>query len=138
MKITTTIDKSGPFFAHDPAKTFRANIRTMMEAVAAEGEADVSAQMRATEGGRRPISSGVQPDRVGRNVVGRVTSLSGKKWAVTAVVSVNNSGFTPRQGIALMAAASRVEGQIHAFRKTTSRIKSTRRVNVDELLRGIA
>jgi hypothetical protein len=138
VKITTTIDKTGPFFTHDPVKTFRSNIRTMMAAVAAEGEADVSAQMRATEGGRQPISNNVQPNRVGRNVVGRVTSLRGKPWAVTAVVSVNNTGFSQAQGVALMAAAARVEAVTGAFRKTTSRVKSTRRVNVDELLKGIA
>ena len=40
-RITTTIDKSGPFFRQDPVKTFRQNVRVMMAAVVAEGEADV-------------------------------------------------------------------------------------------------
>lgn len=136
MKITTTIDKTGPFFRNDPAKTFRQNIRVMMDAVEREGASDVRAQLRAGEGGRAPISHNM--GRVSGHVVGRTHSLAGKRWAVTAVVSVNNSGFSRTQGIALMAAASRVEGQTHAFRKTAGRVRRMRAMNTDELLKGIA
>jgi hypothetical protein len=136
--MTTTIDKSGPFFTKDPARTFRSNIRTMMDAVAREGQSDVRAQLQVGEGGRQPISHGVQPGRVSAHVVGRTSNLVGKRWAVTAVVSVQNRGFTGAQGKALMAAASRVEAQTHAFRKTKGRIRSTRAMNTDELLKGIA
>lgn len=134
----TTIKLDGPFFQRDPAKTFRQNIRVLMKAVAEEGEADVRAQLRAGQDHRRPISRGVSPDRVADHVVGRVTSLSGRLWAVTAVVSVNNRGLTKVQGIALMAAASTLEGRTHAFRRTTGRIRRSRKVNTEELLKGIA
>lgn len=134
-RAVTTIDLSGPFFQKDPAKTFRQNVRVMMDAVAAEGEADVKAQLVVGNADRLPISH--IGDHVSEHVVGRTRSLRGKRWAVTAVVSVNNSGWTPRQGVALMAAASRVEGQVHAFRKTKNRIGRSRKTNMSELLKGI-
>lgn len=136
--LITSIDMSGPFFTNDPRKTFRQNARVMLKAVSEEGEADVRLQMRSGESGRATISSKVTPDRVSGHVVGRVTALTGKPWQVTAVVSVNNTGMTKRQGTALMAAASRVEAQTHAFRRTTGRLRKAKKVNAAELLKGIA
>ena len=128
---------TGPFFTKDPRLTFRQNARVMLAAIADEGETDVKVQMEAGESGRKPISTRVTPNRVAGHVVGRVKGMSGKPWAVTAVVSVNNSGFTKAQGKALMAAASRVEGEVHAFRKTTNRLKRSRKINAAELLKGL-
>ena len=136
-KIATTIDMSGPFFRHDPRKTFRQNVRVMMAAIAAEGEDDVRAQLEAGQDRRAPISAGVQPARVSAHVVGRVQSLVGHPWAVTAVASVNNSRLTKRQGIALMAAASVLERREHAFRRTAARLRRARAVNKAELLKGL-
>jgi len=136
----TTIDTSGPFFTKDPRKTFRQNIRTMMARVAEEGEQDIQAQQHAGESGRAPISyssAGWSGDRVSDHVVGRVESLRGKPWQVTAVISVNNSGFSTSQGIALMAAHAEVERQTHAFRRTTGRLRRSRKVNAAELLKGL-
>lgn len=135
-KITTTIDTSGPFFAKDPAKTFRQNVRVLMDAVAAEGEADVRAQITAGNSGRKPIAE-LGQDHVSAHVIGRTSNLRGRRWAVTAVVSVNNSGFSPKEGISLMAAASSVESQTHAFRRTTGRIRRARALNQAELLKGL-
>jgi len=134
---TTSMVLTGPFFTKDPKLTFRQNARVMLAAIADEGEADVKVQMEAGESGRKPISTRVTPNRVAGHVVGRVKGMSGKPWAVTAVVSVNNSGFTKAQGKALMAAASRVEGEVHAFRKTTNRLKRSRKINAAELLKGL-
>ena len=133
----TEIKKTGVFFTSNPAKTFRQNVRVMMAAVAAEGEADVVGQLRAGESGRYPLGGGIRPGRVSGHVRGRTHNLSGKQWAVTAVVSVNNRGFSQQQGIKLMAAASWLESQGHAFRRTTGRIRRARAVNTAELLKGI-
>lgn len=135
-KFVTTIDRSGPFFTKDPGKTFRKNILTMMDAIAAEGEADVKAQLRSGNAGRAPISA--IGDHVSEHAVGRTRSLNGKRWEVTAVVSVNNSGLTRAEGISLMAAASLVERRTHAFRRTAQRLRRARGINVTELLKGIA
>lgn len=135
-KFVTTIDTKGPFFTKDVRKTLRANIKDLMNAIAAEGEADVVAQLRSGEGGRKPMR-GIAPARVSGHVHGRTASLSGKPWQVTAVVSVNNSGFSRKQGITLMAAASKVEGQTHAFRRTTGRLRRSQKANTSELLKGL-
>jgi hypothetical protein len=135
-RFKTSIQFKGPFFDRDPAKTFRANGRKMIAAAVAEGERDVIAQMQRGQGDRERIR--LLGDRVSDHVIGRVKSLGGKPWAVTGVVSVNNSGFSPAEGVSLMAAASRVEAQTHAFRRTASRLRRARSANLDELLRGIA
>lgn len=135
MKIATTIDLSGPFFTKDVTKTLNENIVLMLEAVAEEGELDVRDQLVATQEGRLPISR--LGDRVSDHVRGRVVSLASKHWQRTAVISVNNSGFGPYEGRSLMAAASKVEGATHAFRRTTSRLKRARAVNRAELMKGL-
>jgi len=134
---TTTIELDGPFFVGDPAKTFRQNIRAFMDEVAAQGEADVKAQLAVGAASRAPIRA-LPAQRVADYVRGRTTSLAGRRWAVTAVVSVNNSGFSPRQGISLMAAASEVERQTGAFRRTSSRLRKVARRAEAVLLKGIA
>jgi hypothetical protein len=136
-KVSSSIDLSGPFFQRDPAKTFRANGRALMAAVAEVGRREVIAQMAGGSGRRARIRE-LGEDRVADHVVARTGSLSGRPWAVTAVVSVNNSGFSPKQGISLMAAASRVERQTHAFRRATTGVRRSRAVNLDELMKGIA
>lgn len=134
---TTTIKFDGPFFTGDPAKTFRQNIRAFMDVVAAEGEADVKAQMAVDAGGRKPIRA-LSPQRVSDHVRGRTRSISGRRWACTAVVSVNNSGFTKAQGISLMAAASQVESQTGAFKRTAARLRRVAKRADAVLLKGIA
>jgi hypothetical protein len=134
--FATTIDMTGPFFRTDPARTFRQNVRVMMDAIASEAAADVIAQQQQTEGGRAPIR-GVQPARVSAHVVGRTSSLAGRRWAVTAKVSVLPRGLSRKQAIALAAAASRVEGETHAFRRTTSRMRRAKAINQAELLKGL-
>lgn len=134
-KITTTIRRTGPFFEKDPRKTFRQNVRTMMDAVAREGEDDVVAQMKAGDESRAPIAVG--GGRVSGHVVGRTHSLSGRRWAVTAVVSVNAAGHSKVVAQSQMAAASRVEKVTRAFRRTTGRLRKARAINVAELLKGL-
>jgi hypothetical protein len=123
------VDLSGPFFRSDPAKTFRKNIRDFMDEIAKTGEADVVAQMRAGQGGRAEIRGG---GRVADYVRGRTSSISGKRWAVTAVVSVRPTGDRKR-AIAIMAAASEIEAREHIFRRTTSRLRKAK----TNLLKGL-
>lgn len=130
----TSIDLSGPFFTKDPRRTFRQNIRDFMDVVAKEGEEDVKTQMRSGEGGRKPMR-GIQPARVSGHVVGRTRSLGNRRWSTTAVVSVNNTGLTQRQGVTLMAAASVLERRHRYFRRTLSRLRKAGKT-VD-LLKGL-
>ena len=136
-RTVTSIHYDGPFFRKDPGKTFRQNVRVMMRALSEEGQQDVQTQLRHNEGRRAPIARLKYEPRVSQHVVGRVKSLKGKVWAVTAVVSVNNRGFSKAQGISLMAAAANTERQTHAFRRTTSRLRKAKKVNAAELLKGL-
>jgi hypothetical protein len=125
------MDLSGPFFQSDPAKTFRRNIRDFMDEVVEVGAEDVRVQLRAGQGSRAAISA--TGERVADYVVGRTSNLSGKRWAVTGVVSVRPVGLSRRGAISVMAAAARVEAQTHAFRRTTSRLRKAK----TDLLKGL-
>jgi hypothetical protein len=136
-KYVTTINTKGAFFAKDPGLTFRDNIKKLMDELAAQGEADVKAQLRAGESGRFPLGGRIVPGRVSGHVHGRTHNLAGKRWEVTAIISVNNRGFTKAQGTKLMAAHGWLESQGHAFRRTAGRLRRARAVNMTELLKGI-
>lgn len=131
----TSITKDGPFFRHDPARTFRDNAHELMLAVVREGVADVVGQLRQGEAGRRPIAQ--IGDRVADHVAGELRRApTGPKYS--AAVFVRNRGYTKDEAISMMAAASVLEGRTHAFRKTAGRISRARGVNMAELTKGIA
>jgi hypothetical protein len=130
----TSIKMTGPFFDHDPAKTWGNNAHNMMVGVAREGSADVRGAMAAGNAGRAAIQK--IGDHVSDHVRGELRKRpSGSNY--TAMVFVENRGFSAKEGISLMAAASQVESQTHAVRKTTGRISRSRAVNVSELLKGL-
>lgn len=127
---------SGPFFAHDPAKTFRQNARVMLKAIADEAAADIAVQFRSGSEGRAEIAVG--GGRVASEVEGYVRGVrSGRPWALTARVHIKNTGLTKARAVSLHAAGSRLEGRIHAFRKTTSAMRRAKAINRAELLKGI-
>ena len=131
----TSITVHGPWFTHDPAKTFAGNVHEMMLGLAREGAKDVQGQTRAGQSGREPIRQ--LGDHVSDHVAGELRRYpAGPRYA--ARVIVRNRGFTKAEGISLMAAASQVEQQTHAFRKTTGRIMRARAVNAAELAKGLA
>lgn len=131
----TTFDLEGPFFRTDPAKTFRQNVRSMMDALAVEGARDAVAQLQVTEGSRAPLAYTTN-QRVSWHVRGRTSSLAGKRWAVTAKVGPVSIG-SRREAMVLMAAASVLEGRLGVFRRTTSRLRKARAINAAELLKGL-
>lgn len=135
-RTTTTIDVSGPFFTKNIEATLAANARTMMAALAAEGERDVVAQLRSGQSTRDPIAA--LADHVADHAKGRVRGVqTGTAWKLHAVISVNNIGFSKEEGTSLMAAAATVEREIHAFRRTTSRLKRARAAQIAELTKGL-
>ena len=122
----TTISFSGPFFEHDPRLTFRANARKMLAALAREGESDVQAQIPTGKTGKTK-----------RGVKGRTASTKGKPWAMTGVVSQTYVYPWPHGG-ARQYRGGRLEAKLHMFRKTTNRLRKSRKINAVELMRGIA
>lgn len=131
MTKALRVDFKGPFFERDPVKTFRANIRDFMDAVAEEGERDVRNQIQAAP---MRFSTG----HTAAHVRGRTRSLAGKRWQVTAVVGMDTRGMTAVRARRTMAAASSVEGRFHPFRRTTAALNRGRTTQMDRLLKGIA
>jgi hypothetical protein len=115
-KPVLAVKLEGPFFTRDPRKTFRQNIRSYMDKVAEVAEADVQARLTGSR----------EADVTRAEVQGRTSSLAGKRWAVTARVSVSAAGYTRAEAIRVKAiAAGRkrgihgttrgAEGRTHAF-----------------------
>lgn len=133
-RFSTSLKKDGPWFAHDPVKTFRDNVYEMMVGLAREGAADVRGQLRAGDGNRAPIRA------FGGHVSDRVTgeirrTPAGSRYS--AVVFVSTRGMSRAAAISTHAAASFLEGSVHPFRKTAGRISRSRLANADELLKGL-
>jgi len=134
MTTRVTIQALGPLFAADPTIPYWANVRAMLEGMAAEGEAEVISGLRSGEGTRAPLSDG---SRVSEHIAGRVAALSGKQWYQHAVVSPDKSGMSAPEAIALYAAASRIETETHVFKKTATRLRASRAVQMAELTKGL-
>lgn len=134
---------SGPFFARDPRKTFRENARDLMDAIASDGQRIA-----------RELATGPEGDAVRGRVIGRSHALTGRRWALTAVVSVSTAGLDRRQAIRLRAiAAGRhdpvtaggrrigttqgLEGRAHTFRRSAGRMRRMRADAVARLTRGL-
>jgi hypothetical protein len=127
-----SVELSGPFFTRDPRKTVRQNIRRMLDALVKEGEEGVKAQMSA-KAGSMPAWTGWTHD----HVVGRTSSLSGKRWALNAVVSASTDGMGASEAIRTLAAAAVIERRFHPFRRVTSRMRRARAVLAANLSRGL-
>ena len=133
-RFKSSIKADGPFFRKDPDKVFRQNAHDMMEKIAETARDDVIGQMVRGEPGRAPIKK--LGDRVADHVVGELRKRpAGNRY--TAVVFVRNHGFSRVEAISLMAAASRLEGDIHAFRRTFSALRRNRAVTQAELWKGL-
>lgn len=78
---STAIVMSGAFFDRDPAETIGKNIRAMLGDLAADGERDVQSQLTPNHGRLSGALAG--------SIHGRVKSLTGNPWWLTAVVSSN-------------------------------------------------
>lgn len=110
-----TVDLTGPFFQRDPGKTLYQNIGKMLEGVAAEGERAVRSVY--------PVHSGA--GRAG--VVGRVHSLSGKRWVLHAVISQTHVYPWPGGGMKQYR-GGKTEARHHMFRNTASALRRSRAV----------
>jgi len=121
-RSTVNVDFSGPFFRSDPEKTIMENVHKMMVGIADEGAKAARAGLSTGSGGRALIRE--LGDRVSDHVIGRVASLSGKRWAAAAVVQVDQSGYSEREAKSLMAAASYVESRTAAIRRVTRSINA--------------
>lgn len=126
------VQLTGPLFAPDAGVRLGLNIRKMMEAVAAEGDAVASA--------RSPRKTGAL---VG-GIVGRARSESGRPWMLTAVVSGTHAyswrdkgarGFTGRAQAEYHG--GKAEARYRMFRATTQQLQRARAVLAANLTAGL-
>lgn len=134
-----TIAFEGPFFTKDPTQTIRGNIRAMLEALAEQGQQDVQ--------DHSPVLTGAFK----AGVVGRVASMSGKRWQLHAVVSQQHiypwgarRSATVRSGRKIVANSEhaqyrggKLERRYGMFRRTASRIRSMKALISADLSKGL-
>ena len=115
-KVTFT----GPFFEKDPSDTLRVNIRAMLQGMADEGEGAVQAILAPHN--RSGALSG--------SIHGRTKSLTGKPWALHAVISSNlNEVIAKSRGQASGQWHGSYAGYIETGLRVNDRIKIGTRVN---------
>ena len=125
----------------------------MLASMAAEGQADVRAQIRPHNRKTRLVDAGYMEE----GVIGRTHRLDGSPFALPSmVISAQRQypwgghGFGPQMpGLASNAAmvgnfrggaqyrGGKLEKRIHMFRITGGRLRRSRKLNVAELLKGI-
>ncbi len=132
VAVTTRVQLEGNFFKRDPGKTFRANVRDMLDELAAWMESEVKGTIEANAGSM-PRWSGWSRD----HTVGRTESLSGRDWGTWAVVSANTSGMDARDAIRTKAAAATIERRWHPYRRVKQGIYRSRPIITANLTEGL-
>lgn len=122
VSLIGKVELSGDFFTHDPGKTLRANVRDMMDAIAAWMEIEAKAGVAAVAGSM-PSSTGYTRE----HVVGYTTSgKTGKRWGTWAAVGLPTNGMDARQARRTKAAGASVEKRFHPFRRVKSGVYRSR------------
>lgn len=131
--LTTKVELSGNFFAHDPAKTYDQNIMDMLEALAGEMEQQVKSEIGA-HAGSMPYYSGWSRDHTRGYVYSTVT---GKRWHRWAAVAAYTKGMNREDAIRTKAAASSIEARFHPYRRVKSGVYRARSIISADLAKGL-
>lgn len=125
---TLKVTLDGNFFRKDPGKTLRANIRDMLDALAAEME-------RTARAGIAPHSdTGWTHD----HTIGYTTSAkTGKRWGLWAAVGLPTTGMDKKTAIRTKAAGASIEERFHPFRNTKSAVYRARAIITADLTEGL-
>lgn len=115
-RYATSIELDGPFFTRQARLSYLANVRALMDEVAAIGEADIKAQIASIP------PRGIRTGRTRQRYRGRTESLRGKRWQYNLVISPDTSGLSPAEAKAVMAAASAIEHRHRVVRRTKARL----------------
>src|SRR3972149_11965693 len=101
ISIATKATLEGDFFTRDPGKTFRANVRDMLDKLAEWMEAEVRSEI-AGKAGSMPRYTGWSHD----HTLGYTTSgKTGKRWGTWAAVGAVSAGVGQTGAIRTKAAA---------------------------------
>ncbi len=132
VNVTARVTLDGAFFTRDPGKTLRANVRDMLEGLAAEMEREVKGII-AGAAGSMPGYTGWSYE----HTIGRVESYSGKQWGTWAVVSANTEGMSKADAIRTKAAAATIERRFHPYRRVKGGVYRLRPVLQANLTKGM-
>ena len=131
-RTTAKVELSGPFFTKDPGKTFRGNVRDMMDKLAEAMEDEVRRQIVSHEG-QMPNWTGWSASRVR----GRTKSVTGKRWGTTAVVSSYTADLNAKDAKRTKAAGVTIEARWHPYRSVKSGIYRSRPLLTADLAKGL-
>ena len=143
-KITIRIDLEGNFFKRDPGKTLRANVRDMLDKVAAWMESEVKTEIGA-QAGNMPFYTGYSRE----HVEGYTTSKkTGKRWGTWAAVASVTAGMDAEQAIRTKArVAGRqkgnhgttpgIERRFHPYRNVKAGVYRSRPILSADLTKGL-
>ena len=132
MGVTTKITLDGNFFRRNPGKTFRQNVKDMLDELASWMESEVRGGIEG-HAGSMPNYTGWSADRVR----GRTESIVGKRWGTWAVVSSNTAGMSARDAIRTKAAAAGIERRWHPYRQVKSAVYRARPIIAADLTKGL-
>lgn len=131
--VTAKVTLDGNFFRRDPGKTLRANVRDMLDALAAEMEKEV----KGIIGG----AAGAMPRYTGwsyQHTRGYTTSgVTGRRWQTWAAVSAYTADLSKVPAIRTKAAAATIEKRFHPYRRVRGGVYRLRPVLTANLTRGL-
>ena len=133
VSVTSEVEVSGPFFTRDPRKTFYANLRDMLDKLAAEMETQVKAEISGHEAAM-PYWTGYSRD----HVVGYTTSKeTGKRWSTWAAVGSVTAGMDKKEAIRTKASAATIEARFHPYRNVKRNVYRMRALLTADLTKGL-
>lgn len=130
------VEYSGPLFTRDIRKTFRENARAMLQDIADDGALLI--QQDLTPGHGRVTGEFAD------HVIGRVTSLRGKRWQLTSVVSSTvhltmpgHRGFAQFLEDGTKGGTKTAYRGLFVFRRVAAAIKRTNRPDRADLMKRL-
>ena len=117
---------TGPFFEHDPARTFADNAADMMRAFGVEGELRAKAE-----------AQGIGTGTTRRQIRGRARANAGESWRATAIVGIPQPIAAERGAIRSYAALATLERVHRVMSRTANALRRSRAVNTAELTKGL-
>lgn len=133
VSLTSKIELSGSFFTHDPVKSYRANIRDMLEALSVELEGQVKGEIEAHQG-EMPRWSGWSRDHTKGYVIGAV---SGRRWQYWAAAAAYTAGMDTKDARRTKAAAATIEKRWHPYRRVKAGVYRARALISADLAKGL-
>jgi hypothetical protein len=134
VNVTAKVYLDGGFFTRDPGKTLRANVRDMLDGLAAEMEKEV----KGIIGG----AAGAMPGYTGwsyQHTKGYTTSgITGHRWQTWAAVTADTSWTKDKKPAQrTKAAAASIEKRFHPYRRVKSAVYRLRPVLSANLTRNL-